>query len=53
MLLLRVKRLFLYSPLEFVFGERMWDKMFGVYLFKEEHTLVFIWQGRQINEKPL
>jgi hypothetical protein len=43
MLLLRVKKLFLYNPLEFLFGERIWDKMFGVYLFKEEHIVDFIW----------
>jgi len=42
MLLLKVNKLFLFNPLEFLFGERIWDKMFRVCLFKEEHIKVFL-----------
>jgi hypothetical protein len=46
MLLLKVKKLSLYSSLEFLFGQKIRDKMFGVILFKEEHIIILILQGR-------
>jgi hypothetical protein len=52
MLLLKVNKLSLYNPLEFLFGKRIWDKML-LCLFKEEHIVYLIWEGRQVCEKPL
>jgi hypothetical protein len=43
MLLLKVKILSLYSLMEFFFGLKIWDKKFGVCLFKEEHIVILLW----------